>query len=156
SAGSLYLYDQKAADDLKQMADEAGKVRAKKPVEEFIRALTESPGQAPATHLLQRGDPDQPKQQVSPGGLTVLDDRLPLGGGAPRLSTTGRRLALANWLTDALNPLTTRVLVSRIWLGHFGRGLAGTPADFGRLGEKPTHPELLDWLANEFVTHGWS
>jgi hypothetical protein len=156
SAGSLYLYDQRAADELKRMADDAGKVRAKKPVETFIRALTESPGQVPATQLLHRGDPDQPRQRVLPGGLTVLEDRLPLRGGEPRLSTTGRRLALANWLTDASNPLTARVLVNRIWLDHFGRGLVGTPADFGRLGERPTHPELLDWLASEFVTHGWS
>jgi hypothetical protein len=138
------------------MADEAGTVRSRKPVEKFIRALTESPGQAPTTHLLHRGDPEQPRQQVSPGGLTVLDDRLPLRSSDLRLATTGRRLALANWLTDASNPLTARVLVNRIWLGHFGRGLVGTPADFGRLGERPTHPALLDWLAHEFMTHGWS
>jgi hypothetical protein len=157
SAGSLYLYDQKAADELKQMAAGAAKVRAKKPAEEFVRALTETPGHVPATRLQHRGDPDQPKQVVPPGGLAVLDAMLPLpepksvpGG------SSGRRLALANWLTDPRHPLTARVLVNRIWMEHFGRGIVGTPADFGRLGERPTHPELLDWLASEFVQSGWS
>jgi mono/diheme cytochrome c family protein len=157
SAGSLYLYDQKSADVLKKMADEAAGVRSKKPVEEFVRALTEVPGQVPATHLFHRGDPDQPKQAVAPGGLTILDQALPLKTEKPAdLPTSGRRLALAKWLTDRSHPLTARVLVNRVWLHHFGRGIVATPGDFGRLGEKPTHPELLDWLAAEFVESGWS
>jgi hypothetical protein len=157
SAGSLYLYDSKAADELKKMAAEAAAVRAKKPVEEFVRALTETPGKVPQTRLLHRGDPDQPKQAVGPGGLAVLDDRLPLP--APKATpggSSGRRLALADWLTDPRHPLTARVLVNRVWMHHFVRGIVGTPGDFGRLGEKPTHPELLDWLAAEFVESGWS
>jgi mono/diheme cytochrome c family protein len=156
SAGSLYLYDQKAADELKKMASEAAKVRTKKPVEEFVRALTETPGQVPPTHLHHRGDPDQPKQVVPPGGLAVLDDVLPLAEPKPVGGSSGRRLAFANWLTDAKNPLTARVLVNRVWMEHFGRGIVATPGDFGRLGERPTHPELLDWLASEFVQSGWS
>jgi hypothetical protein len=71
------------------------------------------------------------------------------------LATTGRRLAFARWLTSGTNPLVARVLVNRIWLHHFGRGLVGTPSDFGVMGERPTHPELLDWLASDFVEHGW-
>jgi mono/diheme cytochrome c family protein len=157
SAGSLYLYDQKAADELKKMAGEAAKVRAKKPVEEFVRALTETPGQVPATRLQHRGDPDQPKQVVPPGGLAVLDDVLPLPEPKPVPGgSSGRRLAFANWLTDPRHPLTARVIVNRVWMEHFGRGIVGTPGDFGRLGERPTHPELLDWLASEFVQSGWS
>lgn len=156
SAGSLYLYDAKAAAELKKMSDQAAVVRATKPVEEFVRALTETAGRVPPTYLHHRGDPDQPKQAVSPGGLAVLDDALPLPNPQAVGGSSGRRLALANWLTDARNPLTARVIVNRIWMHHFGRGLVGTPGDFGRLGERPTHPELLDWLAAQFVQSGWS
>src|SRR5262245_19891731 len=157
SAGSLYLYDQKAADELKKMADQAVAIRVKKPVEDFIRALTEIPGKVPATYLFHRGDPDQPKQAIGPGGLTILDEIDPLTiGTEASLRTSGRRLALARWLTDGKHPLTARVLVNRVWMHHFGRGIVGTPADFGRLGERPTHPELLDWLAADLVESGWT
>jgi hypothetical protein len=71
------------------------------------------------------------------------------------IPTTGRRLAFAHWLTSGTNPLVARVLVNRIWLHHFGRGIVGTPSDFGAMGERPSHPELLDWLAGDFVEHGW-
>jgi hypothetical protein len=156
SAGSLYLYDSKAAAELKKLADQAAAMRARKPVEDFVRALTEVPGQVPATFLFHRGDPDQPRQVVTPGGLTLLEDVLPLRVvKAPGLATTGRRLALARWLTDPRHPLTARVLVNRIWMHHFGKGLVPTPGDFGRLGERPTHPELLDWLASEFIASAW-
>jgi hypothetical protein len=70
--------------------------------------------------------------------------------------TSGRRRALAEWLTSTDNPLTARVMVNRIWHHHFGRGIVATPDNFGKMGDKPTHPELLDWLAVEFMTRGWS
>jgi len=153
--GSLYLYDSKAAAELKKFADRSAAVRAKKPVEDFVRALTEVPGQVPVTYLFHRGDPQQPKQALTPGGLTILDG-LPLPvAKEPALPTTGRRLALARWLTDSRHPLTARVLVNRVWMHHFGRGIVGTPGDFGKLGEQPTHPQLLDWLASEFIRGGW-
>jgi hypothetical protein len=159
NAGSLYLYDQKAADELKALADKAGAVRAGKPSEEFVHALTEIPGQAPPTHLFYRGNFDQPKQELSPGDLTVVSlttgaAEIPVDDAA--LPTTGRRTALARHLTSGNHPLVARVIVNRVWLHHFGRGLVATPADFGVLGARPTHPELLDWLASQFVTSGWS
>jgi mono/diheme cytochrome c family protein len=157
TAGSLYLYDAKAAADLKAYADRAAKVRATKPLPEFVRALTEIPGKVPPTQLFHRGDPEQPKEVVAPAGLTVLASldlgTIPLKDSG--LPTTGRRLALARQLTSGRHPLTARVLVNRVWLHQFGRGIVGTPGDFGMLGERPTHPELLDWLASEFVAGGW-
>src|SRR5207245_1355628 len=70
--------------------------------------------------------------------------------------TTGRRAALASWLASPGNPLTARVMINRLWDYHFGRGIVGTPSDFGNTGERPSHKELLDWLATEFVRKGWS
>ena len=157
TAGSLYLYDKAAADDLKKDAEQIAAVRAKKPVEEFIRVLNEVPGQVPATFVFNRGDFAQPKQQVEPGALSVLalanPSEIPVN--SPALPTTGRRTAFARALTSGEHPLLGRVLVNRFWMHHFGRGIVGTPGDFGFLGERPSHPELLDWLAADFVAGGW-
>jgi hypothetical protein len=127
-------------------------MRAKKPVEQFVRVMTETPGQVPPTFLFNRGDIDQPRDKIAPGGLNILDSSVPLHMPDTKGTTTGRRTALANWLVDPKQPLTSRALVNRIWMHHFGKGLVPTPGDFGRLGEKPTHPELLDWLAAEFMS----
>ena len=103
-------------------------------------------------HLLHRGDPEQPKDEVVPavpaslGGVSLARD-------TPEQQ---RRLALADWIASPQNPLTARVMVNRIWQGHFGSGIVQTPSDFGNNGIKPTHPELLDWLAAEFIRSGWS
>lgn len=156
---SLYLYDKKAADELKKLAGKATKLRAKKPKEEFVRALTEVPGRIPVTQLFYRGDHEQPKQELSPAGLTVVSQTAKLSdvpSNNSQLSTTGRRLAFAKRLTSPSHPLTARAIVNRVWLHHFGRGLVTTPADFGALGQKPSHPQLLDWLASEFIDSGWS
>src|SRR6185436_5856679 len=85
--------------------------------------------------------------------VTNLSAQFDIPDGAPEGL---RRLRLAEWMTDAKNPLTARVMVNRVWHYHFGRGLAGLPNDFGINGDYPSHPELLDWLASEFVEHAWS
>ncbi|QDU36297.1 Planctomycete cytochrome C [Maioricimonas rarisocia] len=157
--GVLYQYLPDAAEDLKGYDKRIAEVRAKKPPEEFIRALVEPAGHVPETRLFHRGDHEQPKQVVAPAGLTVAapEGEYPaLPANDPELSTTGRRLAFARWLTSGRHPLVARVIVNRVWMHHFGRGLVSTPSDFGKLGGTPTHPELLDWLASEFVESGWS
>lgn len=131
--------------------------------------MTEVADNAPATHVLKRGMWDAPMEEVQPGIPSVLaqkdefsawrSDRR-AGVSADRADSaprgTGRRSELARWLSDPANPLTARVMVNRIWLHHFGRGLVGTPGDFGLKGDRPSHPELLDWLAGEFIRSGWS
>ncbi len=156
--GVLYQYNQKAADDLKAMDTKIAEIRGRKPAEDFISVLTEPTDKVPVTHLFHRGDPKQPKEPIKPGGLSVLappGQSVELPEKDQQLATSGRRLALARWLTSGTNPLVARVLVNRVWEHHFGRGLVGTPSDFGMMGERPSHPELLDWLASDFVEHGW-
>ena len=158
NAGVLYQYNQKAADELKAMDAKITEVRERKPPEDFISVLTEPADKVLVTYRFHRGDPKQPKEPIPPGGLSVLappGQSVELPEKSPELATSGRRLAFARWLTSGTNPLVARVLVNRVWLEHFGRGLVGTPADFGTMGERPSHPELLDWLANDFVEHGW-
>jgi len=104
------------------------------------------------TRVLARGDPELPKEIVAPRSLQVLE---PIGLKRDS-SDTERRTALATWIASPDNPLTARVMVNRVWQYHFGTGLVETPSDFGRNGGKPSHPELLDWLAGEFIRGGWS
>ena len=110
----------------------------------------------PATHVLGGGLYTNPGEEVQPGFLSILDPDPASITPPPDGRSTGRRAALAKWLTDPANPLVARVMVNRIWHHHFGRGIVATPSDFGVMGERPTHPELLDWLAAEFVDNGWS
>lgn len=165
SAGSLYLYDTtyktKHAAELKIMTEDAAKVRATKPVEEFLHAFVEEPKRpelVPATFIFNRGQHDQPKDKVGPSDLSVIagQRKVELPEKDAKLPTTGRRLAFANALTDGKHPLLARVMVNRVWLHHFGKGIVASPGDFGQLGSKPTHPELLDWLAADFMRNGWS
>ena len=101
--------------------------------------------------------PDQPPESIEPGFLTLLDaEPAAIEPPATPVGTTGRRTALARWIASPENPLTARVIVNRIWQQHFGRGLVATPNEFGHLGERPTHPELLDRLAGWFIDEGWS
>ena len=140
--------------DLQKYSDQAAEIRSKIPAEDFLRALTETPGTVPPTFVFHRGDHEQPREQVEPSGLTVLGGNMHVSDG-PNLPTSARRLNYAKYLTSGQHPLVARVIVNRIWMHHFGQGLVNTPSDFGFLGERPTHPELLDWLAAEFVESGW-
>ena len=114
----------------------------------------------PATRVLKGGDYRQPGEAVEPGfpsALTGSDAAAVLEKDRYRqYPTRGRRITLAKWIASPRNPLTARVMVNRIWQQHFGRGIVGTPSDFGNNGDRPTHPELLDWLAVRFVEQGWS
>ena len=140
--------------ELKDYEDLVKKIKASGPVDNYVRALSEDPGTVPATYLFRRGNHTQPAGTISPGELSVLS-RHPIPGNDPKLPTTGRRLAYARQLTDGRHPLVARVLVNRVWMHHFGRGIVNTPGDFGTQGERPTHPQLLDWLADQFVKSGW-
>lgn len=122
-----------------------------------IRALYDLPGPA-VTPLLRRGDALTPGPPVEPGVLTALAAPVTFQWDpvADDARTSGRRLAFARWLTQPDHPLTARVMVNRIWLHHFGEGIVSTPEDFGTMGSPPSHPNLLDWLAREFVDGGWS
>ena len=158
SPGVLYQYNKGHADKLKAMDKEIAAIRAKKPKEEFLRVVFEG-GKVPVTKLFYRGDYRQPKQDVMPGGLTVAapaDSPFSIDGNSKDLPSTGRRLAYAKWLTNEKHPLVARVLVNRFWLNHFGQTFVSTPGEFGKLGTPPTHPVLLDWLADEFMAKGWS
>ncbi|WP_161602449.1 PSD1 and planctomycete cytochrome C domain-containing protein [Tautonia marina] len=122
-----------------------------------IRAFYDLPGD-PQTPILQRGDYRQPGPMVGPGALPALLAPEPFAWSPPEAGapTSGRRLAFAEWLTQPDHPLTARVLVNRLWLHHFGEGIVSTPENFGVKGAFPSHPDLLDWLATEFIAQGAS
>ena len=122
---------------------------AKEPPIEFVFAVSE--GQPHDAKLHRRGSPHQPGATVARRFLQVLDGQTP-----PPIESGSGRLELAHWLTKPDHPLTARVLVNRVWQQHFGRGLVATPDNFGRQGVRPSHPKLLDWLAETFVRDGWS
>jgi hypothetical protein len=119
-------------------------------------AMMDASGSAPPTYLLSKGIWDAPEEEVQPGFLSILDSSAAKIVAPEGANTTGRRSVLANWLVDPKNPLTARVMVNRIWQYHFGTGIAGTSSDFGVMGERPSNPQLLDYLAATFVEDGWS
>ena len=116
------------------------------------RAYVGSFKQPKPTYRLHRGDPTSSREQVAPGAIASLG-QLQLDSTSPEQQ---RRLAIANWIASSDNPLTARVMVNRLWQFHFGIGIVDTPSDFGANGTLPSHPELLDWLASEFMECGWS
>ena len=157
--GNLYQYIAESRPKLAEFDKRIATVREKKPTEEFLRALIEPANHTPETKLFHRGDHQQPKQVVSPAALLVTcqeGERTEFAVNDDSRPTTGRRLAFARWLSSRQNPLMARVMVNRIWMHHFGKGIVSTPADFGKLGATPSHPQLLDYLADEFMSQGWS
>jgi cytochrome c553 len=134
----------------KQLRDEIERINKAKP-KPLTAAMgvtdnIKKPGQA---YLLKRGDISQKAEPVEPGLPLALSDN-------KNLSPLNRRKQLADWIASADHPLTARVAVNRIWQYHFGKGIVKTPSDFGLTGDRPSHPELLDWLALEFIKRGWS
>ncbi len=144
--------DAKRYADLEKQLAEFDSIKPAPPAEgQFMVDIS---AHAPPTNILKGGNLDVKGDEVQPGFLSILDPsdaRI-----TPLANSTGRRSALAAWLTDPKNPLVARVMVNRIWHYNFGRGIAATPGDFGRMGSRPTHPELLDYLATAFVDNGWS
>jgi mono/diheme cytochrome c family protein len=155
--GSATLYDGARINEFNKKYDDlkAG-INSKRPPDNFVAAFSEVPNQAPVTYVFFRGDFNQPRDTIKPGGLSILSEHQQIVEDDPALPTSGRRLALAKHLTSGTHPLLTRAIVNRLWMHHFGKGLVASPADFGLLGERPTHPQLLDWLASELVSSGWS
>lgn len=154
--GVIYAADGMAPAEAGQLAD---LLAARKKLEADITAATTFPmvyagrfGKPADTFRMHRGDPMQPREKIGPGALAAFGPKLALSADAP---DSERRLALAKWLGSPENPLTARVIVNRLWHYHFGSGLVDTPSDFGLNGGRPSHPELLDWLASELVSSGW-
>ena len=138
-----------------ELEAERQKVRKRKlPQVELALSVKEAAAEAPETYILVRGNAHAKGEKVEPGFPSILG--APAPEFKPRSKTSGRRSALADWITSGDNQLTARVMVNRIWQHHFGRGIVRSPNNFGKLGVPPTHPKLLDWLANELVSTGWS
>ena len=165
SKWTLALSDEDAAKKLRgdpakkyaELQTELAKSDSIKPVNKPIaQAMIDNGTDSPKTFVLRAGAWDAPTDEVQPGFLSIIDPAdakiVPTAG----VKSTGRRSALANWLADPQNPLSTRVIVNRVWHLHFGRGIAGTPSDFGVMGERPVNPQLLDFLTANFVEGGWS
>ena len=141
----------------KKLSKRIEEMKGDRPPFEWALAVRERGLLPPPTHVLIRGNAGNPGAEVQPAFLSVLGARRPvLAAPAEAATSTGRRRALAEWIASAGNPLTARVMVNRIWQHHFGQGLVKSTSDFGRTGALPTHPKLLDWLAEEFIQGGWS
>jgi hypothetical protein len=120
------------------------------------QTIVDAGREAPKSHVLAVGNWDVPKEEVQPGFLSILDPADPKIAPPEGLNSSGRRTVLANWLADPRNPLTTRVMVNRVWHYHFGHGIVGSSAIWRRGVFRPANPQLLDYLAAKFVEDGWS
>lgn len=142
--------------EYQRLQDELKKFDALKPTGSVtISAMSElGHTDAPPTYVFAGGDNEHPLDEVQPGFPAAISTEQPAI--ASTANSSGRRTALANWIASPSNPLTARVFVNRVWDQYFGRGIVSTVSDFGRAGQRPTHSQLLDYLANDFVSHGWS
>jgi mono/diheme cytochrome c family protein len=152
--GGLPPADRQARQALMKEIEKLNRARPKPPA--AVMAITNREGKPHQGFLMKRGDYRQKGEELSPGFLSVLMPTDPALTVPVADAGAGRRLRLAQWLTRPDHPLTARVTANRIWQYHFGRGLVGTASDFGVNGERPSHPELLDWLATELMARGWS
>jgi mono/diheme cytochrome c family protein len=152
------VYDAEASSLVRELLAERTRCEqkiAELTTEPMVYAGTFAP--PPPTHRLHRGDPMQKREVVQPGALSIVPVTFQRPSQSMELTEEqSRRVALAEWITDERNPLTARVMVNRIWQYHFGEALVSTSSDFGANGSKPSHPELLDWLASELIARGWS
>jgi hypothetical protein len=155
NSASAEALDQSKVQAWKKTRQELEESKRRRPWEEYGMCISEHGTQSPDTFILTRGNPESEAEKAEPAFLSILGGQKPDIAPNPAAKTTGRRLAFANWVTDPDNRMTSRVFVNRIWQHHFGRGIVRTPNNFGQLGDPPTHPELLDWLASEFVAQGW-
>jgi hypothetical protein len=164
----LKLLSPEEKEERSRLLDALKRIRKPAPLPMTL-ALQNTNGPPPKNFVLARGDYNNPREEVRAAFPSILCDggreesqfkletrNSERGNLTPASTNSYRRAALADWLASPANPLTARVMVNRIWQHHFGRGLVPTPGDFGTRGQPPTHPELLDWLAGEFVARGWS
>ncbi|MGH9721956.1 MAG: PSD1 and planctomycete cytochrome C domain-containing protein [Bryobacteraceae bacterium] len=149
-------YTPSERDERESLLRQIGDAYVKAPVPYARANVLAHSERVPDTHILLRGDFKQKGEKVTPGFPGALPAGPEIVEPAGALFVPQRRKALAEWITSFGQPLLARVMVNRIWQGHFGRGIVATPNDFGRQGETPSHPELLDWLAIEFAERGWS
>ena len=141
--------------DYRHQFGELERLKRELPPADYALCVTEAP-QPPETYVLLRGNAHVPGAKVEPAFPAIISASRPvLPAASPDRETAGRRSVLADWIASPDNRLTARVMVNRIWQHHFGRGIVRSPNNFGYLGDRPTHPELLDWLAGEFIASGW-
>ncbi len=156
SQNGVEILGEKKAKRLDELTKAREDVRGRKIDGKWAAAVNENGRDPIPTNILIRGDAHSPGKEVTPGFpeiFQVADPAKP----SPYASdeTSGRRRQLAEWIVNPSNPMTARVMVNRLWQYHFGRGIVESSSNFGTIGDKPTHPELLDWLATEFVRSGW-
>lgn len=154
-AGALTAAQLTRRDELRRERDALSAAIGKLPKAAASKVFAVVPQPPQTVRILRRGDPESPDREVGPAAIKCVQT-LPASLGDNKTPEGERRLALAQWIVDPANPLTRRVIVNRLWHYHFGTGIVATPSDFGYAGDRPSHPQLLDWLAEEMLARNWS